>query len=926
MKKNKMRFGLLLTVLAIVPALSGCKKEDSSSSNNGSSNIPDEETIERMVTNIIDSSNVNADVEIGPYESMLTGEVEETPEEARVFTSSTILDAPRDFETSVIYNSDVPNLQTVTNLLGDIRNANNELGTIAILDRGGNKHTSNLLTLADAGNELKITNPDGYEYGEVYQIEINDAPYLSFKGKSDSIRKLTIEIEDDPNEEETYDIKNIKTDITDISLDKVSNKKELAEQELFVFDYNDKFPDLSKGDIFYAHNEEDNLYFNFYGKFVSKEVVNENLERVTYAPATLDEIYNDFHLKGKEPVNMEEADVIINDDIAAAKFKQSGIARGIVKALLPHVNYKEEALTGIMDKMTIHVNANMVGNRLSTKFGISVSNVQLGSATSRWYFSLDIGYEKVTDYFMDFDVSVRTKWIFPVGVDYKVKCIEDSQEGFYVLISFSRALQPDRSQRDEQAERDFKETVAKEAQAVKNGDNSAYAYGDKELGPSTSGSRTSWPIVQVNINYFTPVTMKLQVDFYIDAAIQIDVLVKKETFSTKIDFNFTNMSGSDHDTATRTHSESNWVIAACGSIYIELGIRASFSLSILGLYDVLRVQAFAEWYVNLSATGMVVLGIATGDQPTGVTGYITIDLAITAGVRVGLNFKMLCFEYTISKVLWFDYLFRIKWENSVEHFSKLATTNIEMDGTQTVDIDELAVLWLTCFNSITMSQQEKLMKSDEKFSIFSGCMCPPFLKNWTGGYIFTFTPEDDNLIEISQDGVLHVKDGTPNEFTTTFNIAVSNWAGTASDQTVTVHFVARDTKEVYVDKTLIGDYRPGYQFTLPEGPFVYGKEFQGYILDGKEYKVGDKVTMSDETMHFLGKYRILPYYFVYFVDGKGNVVSEQRIMEGEAAIEPSAAMRDRFMDTEHYVFLNWTCDYSKVMCDLVINSVYMEVR
>ena len=121
-------------------------------------------------------------------------------------------------------------------------------------------------------------------------------------------------------------------------------------------------------------------------------------------------------------------------------------------------------------------------------------------------------------------------------------------------------------------------------------------------------------------------------------------------------------------------------------------------------------------------------------------------------------------------------------------------------------------------------------------------------------------------------------------------------------------------------------HRPGYQFTLPEGPFVYGKEFQGYILDGKEYKVGDKVTMSNETMHFLGKYRILPYYFVYFVDGLGNVVSEQRIMEGEAAIEPTAAMRDRFMDTEHYVFLNWTCDYSKVMSDLVINSVYMEVR
>ena len=920
MKKNNFKLGLLLTVLAVVPALSGCKKEEQKS------NVPDEATIEKMVTNIIDNSNINADVEVGPYESMLTGEVTDLPEDAQVFNSSTILDAPKDFETSVIYNDEYKNLQTVTNLLGDIKNANEKLGTISILDRGGEYHTKNLLTLADAGNELKIVNPDGYQYGEVYQIEINDAPYLSFKGKSDSIRRLTIEIEDDPTEEETYDIKKIKANITNISLDKVSNKKELTEQELFIFDYNDHFPDLKKGDIFYAHNEEDNLYFNFYGEFQSKEVINENLERITYSAASLDEIYDDFHMKNKEPINMEDGEILIDDELAAAKFKQSGLARGIVKALLPYVDYKENALTGIMDKLHVHLNVNMVGNRLSTKLGLDFSNIQIGSDKSRWYFSLDIGYEKVTDYSVDFDVEIETTWIFPTGVDYKVKCVEDTQEGFYIFISFTRALQPDKSQRDEEAEREFKETIKKEAEAAKNGDNTGYVYGDKELAPSTSGSRTTWPIVQVNVNYFTPITMKLQADFYIDAAVQIDVLVKKETFSTKVDFNFTNMSGADTDSSKTIHSESNWVIAVCGSIAIEVGIRVSFSLSILGMYDILRAQAYADWFVNLSATGILLMDIATGDQPTSFTGYITIDLAITAGIKVGLNFKCLCIEYTINKVLWFEYLFRIKWENSIEHFSKLAGTEIEMDGKQSIDIDDLDILWLTCFDSVTMSQKEKKMNSKEKFSIFSGIMCPPFLEKWTGGYIFEFTPKDDSLIEISHDGVVHVKDGTPNEFTTTFTIHVSNWAGTASDQIITVHFIARDTKEVYVDNTLIGDYRPGYQFTLPEGPFVYGKEFLAYVIDGKEYKVGDKVTMTSETLRFVGKYRILPYYFVYFVDGKGNVVSEQRIMEGESAIEPTAAMRDRFMDTEHYTFLNWTCDYSKVMCDLVINSVYMEVR
>ena len=919
--KNKNKIGLLLTIICAATTLTGCNSDNS---DDNKSNGPSEERIEQMVTNVIDKSNINAEVEIGPYESMLTGNVEDVPEEDQFVTSSTIFDAPRDFETSVVYNSnDLPNFQAVTNLLSDIKSANDILGTITVKDRSNKLFSKNLLTLTNNGSELRITNPDGYEYGEVYQIEINDAPYLSFKNKSDTIRKLTIEIEDDPNEAATYDSKKLKAGIIDVDLDKVSDKKENQQTERFSFIYDGEFPHMVPGDLFYAHNDEDNVYFNFYGQYLDQEELENNRVRVTYKAPKLNEIYDDFRMKDKQPLNVEDSEILINKTLAVSKFKQSSLARGIVKGLLPYTEYNEETLTGVMDHLSIHVNANMINNRLSTKLGIGVSNVELGSNKSRWFFSLDIGYEKVTDYTIDFDVNIKTKWIFPVGVDYKVKCIEDSQEGFYVNISFTKALQPDKT-RDEAAEEEFKKVIEKEVQDIREGKNSAHAWGDDELAPSTSGSRTSWPICQINVNYFAPITMKLQADFYIDAAIQIDLLVKKETFSTKVDFNFTNMSGSDQDVSHRVFKESNWVFALCGSIYIELGIKVSFSLSIMGMYDILRVQAFAEWYVNLSATGMLILDISVSDEPTRVTGYIGLDLAVTAGIRVGLNFKVLCIEETVKKTLWFEYLFRIKWENSIEHFSPIAETNVEMDGIQNKKIDETGILWLSTFNTITMSLQEKHYKADEQFSIFSGKLCPDFLENLTGGSLFTFEVSDPSLIEI-KDGVIHVKDGTPNEFTTTFKVHVSNWAGTASDQIVTVHFIAKDTKEVYADSTLIGEFRAGYEFTLPEGPFVYGKEFQAYILDGKEYKPGDKMTMTNETMHLLCKYRILPYYFVYFIDGLGNVVSEQRIMEGESAIEPSASIRDRFMNKDHYTFLNWTCDYSKVMSDLVINSVYLEV-
>ena len=83
--------------------------------------------------------------------------------------------------------------------------------------------------------------------------------------------------------------------------------------------------------------------------------------------------------------------------------------------------------------------------------------------------------------------------------------------------------------------------------------------------------------------------------------------------------------------------------------------------------------------------------------------------------------------------------------------------------------------------------------------------------------------------------------------------------------------------------------------------------------------------MTSDTMRLGTKYRILPYYTVYFFDGLGNVVSEESVMEGEAAIAPSALMRDRYMKDNTYVFLNWDADFSKVMGDLLVRGVYAKI-
>ena len=123
--KNKWFLLSMLSVLSIT-TLVGCNN----SKDNKQKDITDE-----MITNIIEASNPDVDVHIGEYESMINPE---TPKEEdyRTFTSSSVLDAPRDFACVITYdkNEDTP-LQNITNLMSNIVAANDKANIITIKDR-----------------------------------------------------------------------------------------------------------------------------------------------------------------------------------------------------------------------------------------------------------------------------------------------------------------------------------------------------------------------------------------------------------------------------------------------------------------------------------------------------------------------------------------------------------------------------------------------------------------------------------------------------------------------------------------------------------------------------------------------------------------------------------------------------------------------
>ena len=914
--KNRWFILSMLSVLSI-GVLTGCNN----SKDNKQKDITDE-----MITNIIEASNPDVDVNVGEYESMINPE---TPKEEdyRTFTSSSVLDAPRDFACVITYdkNEDTP-LQNITNLMSNIVAANDKANIITIKDRGGNDHSNGLLTLSSNGDAFAVTKPGGYQYGEIYEITINDAPYLVFEGKSNTIRTLTVEIEDDPSEAATYNDKVLQENIVYIDLDKVSNKLLNNENQTYSFEYTEDL-DLVKGQIFYAtyvaRSTGPNKYLDFYGVFEEKQNLG-NKYKVIYTAPNMDQIYKAFHLKGNRPLNIEDCDaeILLNKDIATEQFKKSSITRALAKTALPYAKNDLETVGNMLSNFKVRFDTNYVNNRVGFKMMAGIYSYKLAEKT---YLTFEIGYEKVTDYNVDFDVSIRYEWIFPVGVDYKIKCLEESDSAYYVKINITESLAPDIPHGpDDTEDEKFFNALTEAVDAIANGDGVDVK---KDFDPSTSGTRTTWPIVRIDCYYFAPATFRLQLEVYLDISIQCTGLFKKQVHTSRVDFCYTNIDSAKTDEQTKTAETSNWLIGVIGDFNFELGLRASFSFSILGLYDYLVAQAYAEGFINASVSGMAIANITTREVGTDFTGYVCIDFALTVGVRVGIFFKILFVEKNISKLLYYDYLFRIKYENALEHWSSLCDDTIIIDNGQTLSLDNTSVLYAEYFDSVTMQLREKKFGAKDEFEIFSGYIMPDFVKEWGKGRIFTYKSNNEDLLTIDRDGVIHVKDGSPNEFTATITISVSNWAGTLSDKVVTVKFIANDTKELYTGSTLIGSFRPGYQVTLPTGPKEYGKAFLYYNYNGTHYNAGEKFTMPGNTTNIEPVYRLLKYFTVRFFDGLGNCVSDNRIMEFEAAIEPTPRMRDRYMIYNgDYVFLGWDTSFDYITNNLDVHGIYMEVK
>ena len=917
---KKIRSLLLgLLSLSMLVSCSGAANEGttSSSSNNKTNNeqnnednnpyVVDDQLMYRILSSWDPKVNINYNEDLNP----VFDEMDEIAEEDQDKLSSTMFDVPRGSQLHLQLKDDV-SLVGGTAAFTYQMIAANHVGYISVKDVE-NKPVN--LALSFNAYQVSIEFNNAFEYGGVYIVKLEEKANLRFAGKDPSIQQLTIEIEDEPSEQgKTYDNFKIKDDIPVLDLQYVSDEQVYDNGEL-SFVYSSTLPTFAPNDIFLVKSDPDDSEMNmldFYGVFKEKEQVDGSKWKVTYIEPKGEDIYDELRLKNVKPVDLSGIEVLMTKKSIQSQFRYSNTSRGLINFFAKYAETLDSKRLGsLIDHIAIDIDFKYVDDTLTFTFAISLKKIKL---TDNLYLSFQYVYQQVTKYTVDFDISLKTKWYIPVGINYKVKCIEDMTEShsFYVVVDYT-------SEEQEKTEEEIEEDLVSQISDAKDDkDNFFKRIKDSDdAQKEVEGNQTKFPLFEIPIPIGEGLIFEIRLEFIIDITIEAMFVVKKQVKSNRVLFNFSNEEGGGQDEHQSITGSSIWDIYLMGMAQVKFSLRFAVALYFEGTYKYLHFEGYAELWLKIGVQGTIMASFDTGTDASVFSGNLAIDFYVQMGLDVGYDIVLAIFDFSGSANIFKTYIFRLCLTNTLEHYSDNTVTEINLNKTQ-ASIDDYDILCFRIWDGVNMIMDNKRYKADDE---------QPIIESWIGDLgvkLFEFTPEDSSLMTISDDGLISIPDETPADFVTHFTIHVHKAASLVSDREITVNFSAPDAHHIYLDDEDMGRYRPGVTFTLPEPPKRDGYRFLDYKIGDEIVDPGYVITMADQDVYVTSEWHKIMYYAVYFYDGKNNLIFvNRRVEEFTSATPPEPEIRDQYM--EGYQFIGWDKKLDNVQSDLLVHGIYVKV-
>ena len=792
-----------------------------------------------------------------------------------------------------------------------------------------------------------------FDVKKVYYLELKDSQ-LCFENKDADIRRLTFYTLDRglPNGKDI----DYKDDITPLDSTKVLYYDEDGYSPFFVYEDN---LELAPETSFRIRNplldkdDSDTLY----GKIIS---VNKNPNgsgyMVRYDPARANDVFDRF--------TINESKVLDDTDIISIYANDEDAESQLAQAIL-HNPSMATTVYGLMRAFDVEpeqFGRSIIdwGSRIDIKFATSYDDstaTMTFSVTASYTFypldnlaiTLSLAYKQTWHYDVNASVSIETEFIFPVGIDYTLQVVEDTQKeaSFGVYIHYDHSGEYDEQAVKNNVQKGILEAFQSDVQkkSVFKGDDST----------STPGGEV-YPIFKISCTYFFPIEIYLELDFYWELVPTIEVVIKYTSHTQRVDLCVSNSGGADPSSQSSTSCNQSLSFTISGKVHFEVGFKVSFGISLVGFYKFFHAEVYLKAYGAIDFEGYFTTDIAWNDgHQTTSNVEIGAKFEISVGLKVGIDLYLLFggynHEWPVVSVPLFGVDCATPIQEFVEDYEETYISNTDFDSENKQfnhTLGERHLLIVRYLDTKTFGIETKDMNFGDTYKEVYGAFVDD-LNTPIFEYVETKPvsgkPAPSHNVTISSDGHICLETiGGQDNFEVDVIVKVNDKVTNKDNliKTIRVKFTNNDRQKLMIRTRdtmyLYGSYVNGAELNLPvPDPIPYMK-FTGYqyitplgyktiTYDGTPESLYYKVDTSvfDEVIF---EEQWIDYYHweVLFIDGLNNLIEKQLVLNGEAAVEPKAEVRDRFMegpDDDHcYEFVGWDREFDNITGPTVVRAIY----
>ena len=825
---------------------------------------------------------------------------------------------------------------------------------VSLYDNRG--HTFEFKTFVEGDGQATFSFSSSiFDRHNVYYLELkNDR--LVFQGKDDDIRTLTFyTMNRGLQEGKTVDYKD---DIVDLDSTKVYYYDEDGYSPYFVYK---EALDLEPGTTFRLRHpdlQEDDIE-TVYGKIISINVnANGAGFLVRYNPAKGEDIFTSLSIFDQRSLSEDDRVIYYNTDDSFEDQVANAIIHNpstvlTVYALFNAFGVEEEAYRkSVIDwGSRIDVSVNTSYDISANAFTLAVGASYTFYPTNNLTITLKFSYKQTWSFDVTASVSIETEFLIPVGIDYTFKVVEDTQKEIYFGMCLSY---------DHAGEYDEKKTEESINKALMDAFNDRSDWQKRSVFKGEEASATKggavYPLFKIICTYFLPIEIYFEIDFYWEIVPTLEIIIKYTSHTQRVDLCVSDSGGSkpSSDSATKTNSALSFAII--GKVHLEVGVRVSLGVDIIGLYKFFHVEVYLTIYGAIDFEGYFVADLSWNDgQPVSANLQLGCKFEISCGLKVGFDLYLLFggynHEFPIVGVVLFgvEAAFPVQeFTNPVEDCYLTNTDYNESKNYFNLTLGERHLLGARVFNSSTFQVEIKDMEYDDYVNAMYGAFVPNDIKKQIFN-VRSITVKEGELksnLEVSSDGHITMQTiAGQDNFVAEIVIEVNSSCTMASDltKTIVVHFDNNDRQSIKIDDKNYGSFVDGAIVKLPVPDSIRYKKFIGYYyknkdgaminIDYDEAKPEEFIYEVDTTGDFRNcslVSRWIDYYHweVYFMDGLNNLIEKQMVFYGEDAVEPNAEKRDHYMnqnppdENHHYEFVGWDQPFTNISGPTVIRAKY----